>query len=98
MIKSFWDYTDDELLTALDLIHDTALQEQSPPHPMIDFVYDNKLQKMLILWSECEHDRNLLKLKYADEIEAIQDYRTVPWFNSSTLSVFELNHDYNNVG
>ena len=67
----FWDLTDEQIMSALDLIHDTSLQNQG--HPMQMFVYDMTLQKLAFLWVDCNGDRNLMKLRYADEIQQWQD-------------------------
>lgn len=81
----FWDLTDEQILSAIDLIHDSKLQQSIPPHPMQMFVYDNALQKLAFLWLKCNGDRTLMKLKYSDEIKIWLDNRE-PWFTPAGMA------------
>jgi len=68
MSKIFWELTDDQILQGFDVMFNIELQKQTPPHSMIMFAYNRELQNLAMLWVDCDRDRTLMKLKYADEI------------------------------
>ena len=65
----FWALTDDEIKRGLDVMHDTSLQNSD--EPMIPFAFDSHLQELAFMMIWCNFDRTLMKLKYANEIEAL---------------------------
>ncbi len=65
----FWNLTDDEIQHGLDVMHDTSLQNYDDP--MIAFAFDSHLQELAFMLIWCNFDRTLMKLKYANEIDAL---------------------------
>lgn len=88
----FWSLTNDEISRGMDLVHDRLLQDSNRFDPMIEFVYDKILQEMAIMLMECDWDRDLMRLKYADEIKELNDsdYSYV-WFAPAGVKKGQLN-------
>jgi hypothetical protein len=71
MIIKFFDLTDEQILRGISLMNGWSFQNGS----RIDtaFAYDRTLQRMALMWQECNKDRVLMKLTYADEIAALDE-------------------------
>jgi len=76
----FWKLTNDEIRRGMDLAHDSALRDQNLMDPMIGFAYDSQLQKVAYWLMECEWDRDLMRLRYADELKELREDRNRTWY------------------
>jgi hypothetical protein len=74
-MKKFWTLTDDEIRRGMDLVYDSRLRDRDQSDPMIMFVYDSNLVQMAFWLMYCNWDRDLMRLKYADEIAALSEPR-----------------------
>lgn len=77
-MTSFWDLTDDEIRTGLDMMHDSAVRfavemnGSSWAEHLLPFAFDSQWQELAMMWVACEGDRTLMKLRFADEIAAMR--------------------------
>jgi hypothetical protein len=90
-MNDFWTLTDDQIRRGMDLVHDSRLQDYDRTDPMQIFVYDRNLQQMAFWLMDCDWDRNLMRLKYADELAELDDRQTSPWFAPAGLRRGEMN-------
>jgi hypothetical protein len=87
----FWTLTDDEIRRGMDYVHDSRLRERDQSDPMIMFVYDSNLVQMAFWLMDCDWDRDLMRLKYADEIAALNKPLDSPWFTPAGLHRGQMN-------
>jgi hypothetical protein len=76
----FWALTDDEIRHGLALMLDRELAGSNPVDSLMMFLYDRDLQQMAHWLAECGWDRTLMRLRYADELEEIQQRKQALWF------------------
>jgi hypothetical protein len=94
----FWTLSDDEILKGLDAGRKSVLRDDLTTDSVIRaFWFSQSLQKMGTWLEECGWDRDLMRLKYSDELAEIQQHDDVLWFapaglNRGILS-FVLDHD-----
>jgi hypothetical protein len=87
----FWTLTDDEIRRGMDCVHDSRLRERDQSDPMIMFVYDRNLEQLAFWLIDCDWDRDLMRLKYADEIAELDDRQNSPWFSPAGLRRGQMN-------
>lgn len=62
----FWSLTPEEIKHGLVIANYPYLA--TPTDPLIEFVYNPKLQTLASLWVECNQDKTLMRLQYFDFI------------------------------
>jgi hypothetical protein len=86
MSNIFWELTDEEIMHGIDLISDTG---EDVNHPMNIFNHDASLQILAGMWLNCDKDRILMKLTYADEIQVLPkiiDHTANRWYAPAGLN------------
>ena len=70
MTSIFWELSDEEILLGINFIRDTG---ETTNHPMEVFNRDSSLQLLAGMWLKSDKDKTLMKLKFADEIRALEE-------------------------
>jgi hypothetical protein len=88
-MTDFWKLTDSEIRAGMELTYDKSLATHAiqDHHPQCAFIWDSKLQKMAAMLADCGWDRDLMRLKYADELAEMQKPRFIQWNGSAALKM-----------
>jgi hypothetical protein len=73
MLKWFMSLTDEQIEHFIDIRHHitnhTKAEILDSDHVDFKYIFGVGFSVLMIWWEDCNHDRVLMKLKYADEIE-----------------------------
>lgn len=88
----FWALTDDEIKQGLIISRrGGVLSLEDSKKPVAKFWFSTRLHTLGVWLEECGWDRDLMRLKYADEIAQLESQDRNPWFQPAGLNQGTLN-------